>query len=75
MLPLLRKTRVIHDPRHHRTVLLHGREHLPPHLRQHLLVVPGRVGHQMMQRLVHATNIVRRQARCHRLDTLALSRQ
>jgi hypothetical protein len=75
MLPLLRKTRVVHDPRHYRTVLLHGGEHLLPHLLQHRLVVPRRVGHQVMQRLVHAPNIVRSQPRCHRLDTLALSGQ
>src|SRR5215471_6765471 len=42
MLPLLRKTRVVHDPRHYRTVLLHGGEHLLPHLLQHRLVVPRR---------------------------------
>ena len=75
MLSLLRKPRVIHDPRHHWTVFLHGGQHLPSHLRQHLFVVPWRVRHQVMQRLVHATNIVWGQARSHRLDALAFSRQ
>jgi hypothetical protein len=69
----LGKTRVVDDPRYYRTVLLHGGEHLLPHLLKHLLVVPRRVGHQVLQRLVHAPNLVRSQARRHRLDTLALS--
>jgi hypothetical protein len=75
MLALLGKTRIIHDPRHHRSVFLHGRQYLPPHLGQHLFVVPWRVRHQVVQRLVRGTNIVWGQARGHRLDTLALSRQ
>ena len=33
MLPLLGKTRIIHNPRHHWTVFLHGGQHIPPHLR------------------------------------------
>ena len=75
MLPLFGKTRIIHNPSHHRTLFLHGGQHIPPHLGQHLLVVPGRVRHQMMERLMHAPNIVWSQARSHRLDTLALSGQ
>jgi hypothetical protein len=35
MLPLLRKSRVVEDPRYYRTVLLHGWEHLLPHVLQH----------------------------------------
>jgi len=57
MLPLFRKTRIIHNPCHHRTLFLHDGEHIPLHLGQHLLVVPGRVCHQVMERLMHATNI------------------
>jgi len=75
MLPLLGKTCIIHYPRHHRTVFLHAGQHIAPHFGQHLLVVPGRVRHQMMERLVHSPNIVWSQARGHRLDTLALSGQ
>ena len=59
---------------HHGAVFPHGWQHLPQHLRQHLLVISGRVGHQVMQRLMHAANIVGRQARRHRLDALALPR-
>ena len=55
--------------------ILHGWQHISPHLGQHLLVVPRRIGHQMMERLMHATNIIWSQARRHRLNTLALSRQ
>ena len=75
MLPLLGKSRVVYNPRYYWTVFLHGRQHFPPHLRQHLLVVPGGVRHQVMERLVHATNIVRSQARCHRLHALTFARQ
>jgi hypothetical protein len=57
MLPLFWKGRIIYDPGDHRLVFLHGRQHFPPHLRQHLFVVPGGVRHQVVQRLVHATNI------------------
>jgi hypothetical protein len=74
MFSLLRKTRIVYDPRDHWTVFLHGRQYFPPYLRQHLFIVPGGVRHQMMKRLVHATNVVRRQARCHRLDTLTFTR-
>jgi hypothetical protein len=75
MLPLLGKTRIIHNPRHYRTLFLHGGKHIPPHLGQHLLVVPGRVCHQVMERLMHAATIVGSQAGSHRLDALALTRQ
>jgi hypothetical protein len=75
MFPLLGKTCVIHNPRHHRTVFLHGGNHMSPNLGQHLFAVPWRVRHQGMERLVHATNIVGSEARSHRFDTLALSRQ
>jgi hypothetical protein len=75
MLPLLRKPRVVYDPRHYWAVFLHGWQHKSLNLGQHLLVVPGRVCHQMMERLMHATNIVGSQAGSHRFDTLALSGQ
>jgi hypothetical protein len=75
MLPLLGKTGIVHNPRHHRTVFLHGWQHFVPHLRQHLFVVPRRVGHKVMQRLMHATHMIRIQACGHRLDTLALAGQ
>jgi hypothetical protein len=75
MLPLLGKTRVIHDPGHHRTVFLHGWQDLPSHLRQHFLVVPGRLRHQMMERLMRPPYVLWSQARRHRLDTLALAGQ
>jgi len=59
MLALLGKTRIIHNPRYYRTVFLHGWQDISPHLGQHLLIVPGRVGHQVMGGLMHATNIIR----------------
>ena len=75
MLSLLRKTRVVYDPRHNWAVFLHSWQHILPHLGQHLLVAPGCVGHQVMQRLMHATNIIRGQARSHRFDALAFTGQ
>jgi hypothetical protein len=45
MLSLLRKTRIIHNPRYDLTVFLHGGQHIPPHCGQHLLVVPWGVGY------------------------------
>jgi hypothetical protein len=73
MLTLFRKGCVIHDPRHDGAMLLQRRQHRPPHLRQHLLVIPRRVRYQMVQRLVHAPNIVRGKACGHRFDALALA--
>jgi hypothetical protein len=75
MLPLLRKTRVVNDPRHNLIVFLKGWQHLAPHLRQHLIVVPWGGRHQVMERLMHAPNIVGGQPRGHRFDTFALTRQ
>jgi hypothetical protein len=57
MPPLLWESRVIHNPRYHRTVFLHGWQHLSPYLREHLFVIPWRIRYQMMERLVHAPNI------------------
>ena len=75
VLSLFGKTGVIHDPCHHRTIPLHGGKHLLPYLPQHLLVIPRRICYQVMQRLVHATNIVRRQTCSHRLNALAIPGQ
>ena len=50
-------------------------KHLTPHRGQHLSVVPRRVRHQMMQRLMRAANIVGSQSCRQRLDTLTFSRQ
>jgi hypothetical protein len=73
--PLLWEASVIHDPRRYRPTLFHRGEHLPAHTFQNRFVTPRRLGHQMMQRLVHPPDILRRQPRRHRFDTLALSRQ
>lgn len=40
-----------------------------------IIQVPRSIRHQVMERLVHATNIVWGQARSHRLDTLTLPGQ
>jgi hypothetical protein len=75
MLSLLGKTRIIHNPRYYLTVFLHGWQHIPPHCGQHLLIVPRGVRYQVMQRLMHAANMVRSYARRHRLDTLPFAGQ
>jgi hypothetical protein len=75
VLALFRKTGVIHDPRHHRTMFLYRRQHFSLHLCQHLLIVPGRIGYQVMERLVHATHILGRQSCGHRFNALAFTRQ
>jgi hypothetical protein len=74
MRSLLWKTSVVYDPRHNRAVLLHRGEHLLSHLRQHRLVVPRCIGHQVVEGLVHVPDIVGSQARRHRLDTLPIPR-
>jgi hypothetical protein len=60
---------------HLRSTPLHGGKNLLPYLFQHLLIVPRCICHQVVERLVHAPNIVWSQARSHRLDTFAVSRQ
>jgi hypothetical protein len=56
-------------------VFLHHPQYLPPHLGQNFVVTSWRRSNHMMERLVHPTNLVRRQSCRHRLDALALSRQ
>jgi hypothetical protein len=56
-------------------MFLHRGQHFPSYLRQHFLVVPGRIRYQVVQRLVHATHIVWGQPCGHRLDAFALARQ
>ena len=54
-----RKPGVIHDPRHHRPVLLHCRQYLFAHLPEDCLITLGRLGHQIVQRLTHRLYSVR----------------
>ena len=48
-------------------------KHLTPHRGQHLSVVPRRVRHQMMQRLMRAANIVGSQS-CRLLAIIRIRR-
>jgi len=73
---LLRKAAVIDEqcfraarPRHH---LL---EHVVTHRREHRVVGPRRVGHEMMQALMLRAHPRWRQMRRHRLNALALCRE
>ena len=74
--PLLRKAGVIDQQR----LRLSGArrdllQHIVAHRRQHRVVGPRRIGHEMMQALMLGTHPRRRQMRRHRLDTLPLHRQ
>jgi len=44
-------------------------------LLQKRVIAPGRVDHDVMQRLVHLAHVAGSQTRGHRLDVLALDRQ
>jgi hypothetical protein len=75
VLSLFGKAGIIYDPGNHWTIFLHDGKHLLSHPAQHLFVAPGRVGNQVMQRLVHAANIVWGQTCSHRLYALPLAWQ
>jgi hypothetical protein len=72
---LLQEAGIIHDPDRYRSVLLHGGEDVLTHASQNRFITPGRIRHQMMQRLVHTLHLVGRQTRSHRFHALALARQ
>jgi hypothetical protein len=75
MLPLFGESRVVDDPRLDRPTLLHRRQHHLAHLRQHLLIRPGRYTDKMQQRLVLGRRPCRSRLRRHRFHALALARQ
>lgn len=75
MASLLGKSRIIDYPCHHGSTLQHGREDKSKTEVQNLLIAPRGIGYQMVQRLVHPSHVVRRQASGHRLDALALTGQ
>ena len=53
----------------------HRGQHLISHFLQQRGIAPGRVGHNVMQRLVHLAHVARSQTRGHGLDALALQGQ
>src|SRR6478735_7141852 len=75
MSSLLGESSVIHDPSCQLMLLGHRRHNLTPHLLQKRVIVPGRIGHDVMQRLMHLAYVAGSQPRCHRLHTLALDRK
>ncbi len=72
---LLWKPRVIHDPGNQPVPPRHRRQHLVAHLSQQCGIAPGRIGHDVMQRLMHLANVTGRKTRGHGLNTLALQGQ
>jgi hypothetical protein len=69
------KTRVVDDPCNNRRLPQHRCQHRIEGAVEQCFIVPGSVGHQMMQRLVHAPHIIGSQSRRHWLNALTLSRQ
>src|SRR5216684_3531951 len=75
VLAFLGKGGVVDDPRGHAAVARHPLEHPLPRHAQHGGGVPGRVGDEMMHRLMARLDVAGIDARRHRLDALALPRQ
>jgi hypothetical protein len=75
MAAFLGKTGVIDDPGRQPMFTHHGGQHLAANLTQPCTVAPSRLGHDVVQRLMHLPHLGRRQTRRHRLDTLALDWQ
>ena len=72
---LLGETGVVDNPVAHRPMPLERRQHLRAHSGQHRCIVPVRLRHHVMQRLVLSLYMRRFQPRSHRLDALALPGQ
>jgi tetratricopeptide (TPR) repeat protein len=66
------KTGVVHDPGDHAMPSRHRGQHLLAHLFQQPSIAPRRLGHDVMQRLVHLAHITGSQTCRHGLDALAL---
>lgn len=75
MRALLGEAGVIDDPGGQRMFTRHGGQHLTANLPQQGRVAPGRLGHDVVQRLMHLAHVCRSQTRRHRLDALARNRQ
>jgi hypothetical protein len=70
---LFRQASIIDDPGSNRAGVGHRRQRIVD--TEQGLIAPRSIGHHMMQRLVHAPDVLRSQPRRHRLDRLPLSRQ
>jgi hypothetical protein len=75
VLALLGKAAVVDDPVRHRSMPLDRRQHLRPHRRQQHRIVPVRLRHHVVQRLVFGLHMRRVEPCRHRLDALALAGQ
>ena len=67
VLALLWKPCIVHYPCNDRSLSQHGGKHGIQRTVQQNFVIPRGIRHQMMQRLVHAANMIWIQTRCHRL--------
>ena len=72
---MLGEAGVIDNPVQHRPVPLDRRQHLRPHRGQDRCIVPRRLGHHVVQRLMFGLHMGGVEPRCHRLDALALAGQ
>src|SRR5712691_11196632 len=75
VLAFLGKPGVIHDPRGHGAMPDHRRQYPRARDAQHRRGMPGRIGDEVVHRLVAGANMPWIDARRHRLDALALPRQ
>ena len=71
MFAFLGDASVIDDPGLDGSFLLHQRQHVAAHLSQQIGVAPGRMGDDMVQRLMRLAHVIGGQAGGHRLDALA----
>jgi hypothetical protein len=72
---LLGEAGVIDNPVQHRPVPLDRWQHLRPHRGQDRGIVPRRLGHHVVQRLMFGLHMAGVEPRRHRLDALAFTGQ
>jgi hypothetical protein len=72
---LFGKAGVIHHPSNHWFLAEHSGHYKIQASVQDGLVTPGGVGNHVMQRLMHAPDVIGSQSGGHRFDALALARQ
>jgi len=72
---LLGQARLVDNRRLHPAVPLERRQRVLPRHCEHRLVTPGRVGDELLQRVMFGLDSIRRHRRRHRLHTLAFDGQ
>jgi hypothetical protein len=75
MLALFGEAGVVDNPVAHRPMPLDRRQHLRAHRRQQRRIVPLRLRHHVVQRLVFGLHMPRVKPRGHRLNAFAIAGQ